>query len=121
MTPEMSQKSKDEILRLMRWRYAQRGREGRVKLLDEFCVLCGYERKYAIKLLGGWRRSEGQPGRKGGSIPRNGEAECTVLKAIWMAAEQPCKTRLKAAEELWPNTRRSTESLKIGFAGVCWR
>ena len=101
MSPEMSQKSKDEVLKLMRWRYARRGREGRTKLLDEFCALCGYERKYAIKLLRGKRRAEGKPVKKGGPHPKYGDAERTVLKAIWMAAEQPCKSRLKAAVPLW--------------------
>ena len=37
----------------MRERYRQRGREGRSRLLDEVCAVCGYERKYAIKVLGG--------------------------------------------------------------------
>jgi hypothetical protein len=37
----------------MRWRYAQRGREGKSRLLDELCEVCGYDRKYAIKLMGG--------------------------------------------------------------------
>lgn len=101
MSLEMSQKSKDEVLKLMRWRYARRGREGRIKLLDEFCALCGYERKYAIKLLGGRRRAEGKLVKKGGAHPKYGDAERTVLKAIWLAAEQPCKVRLKAALALW--------------------
>ena len=86
MFPEMSQKSKDEVLKMMRWRYARRGREGRAKLLDEFfCTLCGYERKYAIKLLGGKRRAEGESVKKGGPRPKYRDAERTVLKAIWMS------------------------------------
>src|SRR6267142_5846904 len=31
-------------------RYRQRGKEGKSRLLDEFCEHYGYERKYAIKL-----------------------------------------------------------------------
>jgi hypothetical protein len=34
-------------------RYAGRGKEGKTRLLDEFCEHYGYERKHAIKLLGG--------------------------------------------------------------------
>lgn len=34
-------------------RYGGRGKAGRSRLLDEICALCGYERKYASKLLGG--------------------------------------------------------------------
>lgn len=98
---KMSRQSKDEVLGQMRRRYAGRGREGRAKLLDEFCALCGYERKYAIKLLGGKRRAGGGPAKRGGSPPKYGEPERAVLKAIWLAAEQPCKVRLKAAVPLW--------------------
>jgi hypothetical protein len=34
-------------------RYARRHREGKSRMLDELCEDYGYERKYAIKLLGG--------------------------------------------------------------------
>jgi hypothetical protein len=103
MSLEMSQKCKAEVLILMRARYLRRGLGGRRKLLDEFCELCGYERKYAIKLLGGKRRVEvgGGAGQKGGAHPQYGEQERAVLKVIWLAAEQPCGKRLKAAMALW--------------------
>jgi hypothetical protein len=97
----MSQKSKDEVLHVMRARYQRRGPGGRSRLLDEFCELCGYERKYAIKLLGGKRRVGPGAGQKGGAHPKYGAAERTVLKEIWLAAEQPCGKRLKAALGLW--------------------
>ena len=44
----MSQMSRKEYLAKMRWRYAQRGLEGKSRLLDEVCEVCDYERKYAI-------------------------------------------------------------------------
>jgi hypothetical protein len=60
-------------------------------LLDEVCELCGYERKYAIKMLGGKRAIIGSNGRKrGGSQAIYRVAEREVIKAIWLAAEQPC-------------------------------
>jgi CheY-like chemotaxis protein len=43
MSSKMSEKSREEVLRVMRERYARRGREARIKLLDEFCELCGYK------------------------------------------------------------------------------
>ena len=83
-------------------RYGKRGREGRSRLLDEVCELCGYERKYAIKVLGGKRAIIGSSGRKrGGSQAIYGVAEREVIKTIWLAAEQPCGKRLKAALEVW--------------------
>lgn len=101
MSLKMSEKSREEVIELMRQRYAGRGREGRSRLLDELCALCGYERKYAIKVLGGKRRIPGKVSQKAGSKPRYGEAERKILKEIWLAAEQPCGKRLKPALSLW--------------------
>ena len=97
MSLKMSEKSTGEILKIMRPKYARRGREARSRLLDEFCQLCGFERKYAIKLLGGKWRAEGAVNARSGSKPKYGEAERKVLKAIWLADEQPCGKRLNAA------------------------
>ena len=107
MTPErmpleMSQQSRKEVLEKMKQRYARRpGREARGRLLDEVCELCGYERKHALKVLGGRVPIAGGKSRRGGPRRRYGEEEKAVLKAIWLAAEQPCGKRLKAAVPLW--------------------
>ncbi len=72
----MSTKSRQEFMGLMRERYKRRGRKGRSRLLDEVCEMCEYDRKYAIKLLGGRRAIAGARGMKrGGSRPRYGEEE----------------------------------------------
>lgn len=97
----MSQKSKKEYVQISRRRYQARAREGRGKLLDEFCEITGYERKYAIKLLG---REEPPPRRRGrgaGRPPACGGAELKVIKAIWQAAEQPCGKLLAEALPQW--------------------
>ena len=39
--PEMSQLSRKEYMAKMRWRCAQRGREGKSRLLDELCDVYG--------------------------------------------------------------------------------
>ena len=97
----MSATSRGEVLAQARARYEKRGKEGRSRLLDEVCVLCGYERKYAIKVLGGKRPIGGSGVRRGGSPARYGAAEREVIKAIWLTAEQPCGKRLKPTLELW--------------------
>jgi hypothetical protein len=101
MSFQMSQNSKREVLLKVRERYARRGREGRSKLIDEVCELCGYERKHAIKMLNGRLPIFGGKRRRGGPRRRYGEPEKRVLKEIWLAAEQPCGKRLKAALPLW--------------------
>ena len=62
----MSAKSRKEVLEQARQRYGKRGRGGRSRLLDEVCELCGYERKYAIKVLSSKRAIIGSNGRKRG-------------------------------------------------------
>ena len=98
----MSARSRKELLEQARARYRFRGKEGRSRLLDEICALCGYERKYVIKVLGGKRPLLAESGvKRGGSAPRYGEAEREVLKAIWLYAEQPCGKRLQATVPIW--------------------
>ena len=49
----MSAKGRGEVLAQARRRYQGRGKQGRSRLLDEICGLCGFEHKYASKLLSG--------------------------------------------------------------------
>jgi len=75
----MSQKSRQEVLEQARERYARRGRQARNLLLDEVCVLCGYGRRHAIKVLGGRRAiASVSSRRRGGSVPAYGEPERAV-------------------------------------------
>ena len=79
----MSAKSRKEVLETGPAAVWQTRARGRSRLLDEVCELCGYERKYAIKVLGGKRAIIGSEGRKrGGSQAIYGEAEREVIKAI---------------------------------------
>jgi hypothetical protein len=83
----------------MRRRYAGRQKEGKGRLLDEFCEQHGYERKYAIKLLGS--RSESAPVRpRPGPDPKY-EGVVEIVERIWQSAEQLCGKRLAPALELW--------------------
>ncbi len=102
MDVTMSQESKSEYLEKMRWRYARRiGKTGKSDLIDEFCAVCGYERKYAIKLLGGRRRPPGASRRKVGRKAIYDPIMALQLKEIWMLAEQPCGKRLKPLLAMW--------------------
>lgn len=78
----MSQESRYEFLLVVRWRYAGRGRQGRGRLLDEVCAICGVSRKHAIELMGG-RMGMGAPGsRRGGPRKRYGPEEAGALKLM---------------------------------------
>ena len=54
-----------------------------------------------IKLLNGQAEGKRAGARRGGPRRCYGEEERKVLKAIWLAAEQPCGKRLKDALRLW--------------------
>jgi hypothetical protein len=89
-----------EYLRQAGPRYRRAGRAFKKTILDEFCAVCGYERKYAIKLLKG-RRKPKAPAARRGAPPSYGAAHLAVLKAIWLVSQQPCSKRLKALVPLW--------------------
>ena len=95
----MNQTLKADLLPKLQARYARRGRAGKTRMLDELCEDYGYERKYAIKLLG-----LAVPPPSGrvhpGPEPRYTLIE-PVVRVIWLAAEQPCGKRLARALPLW--------------------
>ena len=91
--------NRTQELEKLRRRYAGRGKEGKSRLLDEFCEHYGYERKYAIKLLG-HRRPTAPAGPPPGPLPRY-QPILEVVSTIWRAAEQLCGKRLAPALALW--------------------
>ena len=101
MHPEMSEITRKEVLAKLRRRYATAGLEYKTKLIDEAVDLFGYHRKAAIRAL---KRTEHRwtasciVGR-----PREYDPEQMLkpLKAIWLAALQPCGKRLVAALPEW--------------------
>ena len=94
-----------EALRTFRRRYRLAEREGRTKLLDEFCAMTGYHRKYAIALLNR-REEERREERRRRGLTYSASA-MRVVEMIWKAAGYPWSERLKAMLPLWlPWARR---------------
>jgi hypothetical protein len=95
----MSNELKNEWLPKFQRRYAQRNREGKSRMLDEFCEDYGYERKYAIKIL-----SDHLPAPTGRKHP-GPERQFTVIEPVvrhlWLSAEQPCGKRLQPILHQW--------------------
>jgi hypothetical protein len=95
----MSQELKKECLEKLIGRYARRNRDGKSRMLDDLCEDYKYERKYAIKLLGG-----GLPSGSGQAHPgpeRLYEMIEPVVQHIWLKAEQPCGKRLVPILRQW--------------------
>lgn len=87
-------------LAVYRRRYQGRGTEGKGRLLDEFCEHYGYERKYAIKLLGGAVAPLIIKDSPPGPEPKY-QAILEMVEQVWTSAEQLCGKRLVEALPLW--------------------
>ena len=94
----MGGKSKKEYLLAIWGRYQRVGRRFKSKILDEFCSVCGYARKYAIGLLS---RKPGCKSKRRGPRRHYDAQVREPLKVIWLQSEQMCSKRLKAALPLW--------------------
>ena len=102
--------SKREYLAAIRQRYLQASKEEKGLILREFCEVCEYHRKHAIRLLN--RRKTGptkRPRRK--TLYRSREL-LAALKRIWLATDQMCSKKLVVAIPLWlPFYERTQEKL----------
>jgi len=89
-------------LQAIQKRYRQRDRATEQTILNEFCEVCGYARKYAIRLLNRKAKPAASPTKRPGP-KRKYQAEVLLepLKRIWFTSDQLCGKRLKAAIPLW--------------------
>jgi hypothetical protein len=96
----MGKNERQAYLKAIRARYQRASKKSKTGILDEFCAVCGYHRKYAIRLLNQRRRTQRRrrPGRK--PIYPSPELLC-ALKRLWFACDQMCSKKLKAAIPLW--------------------
>jgi hypothetical protein len=97
----MSKRAKKEYLKEIKNRYQQANKRQKEKILDEFCKVCNYNRKYAIRLLSKRiikkkkRKVVGSPGKY------NKIEIYEFLRTTWKAANLPCSKRLKAMIPQW--------------------
>jgi len=94
----MVYQSKREYLDAIRERYGRAGWAYKRGILDEFCRICGYHRKHAIRLLNTAPRSRR---RRPGPKPQYGPEVREVLKVLWLATNRLCSKLLKAAVPIW--------------------
>lgn len=95
----MSIEAKKEYLKAILLRYQNSTRDQKSKILDEFCSVCGYSRKYAITLLSrGPKITKSRPGR---SSVYDNPALLKHLVRIWLAMNKICSKKLVAAMPLW--------------------
>lgn len=97
----MSQQSKWDYFKAIYERYHKASQEMRTRILDEFCRVCGYHRKYAIRKLRGPCPPSAGRKRKRKRDSTYSLALLQVLTAVWEAAGYPCSVRLKALLPCW--------------------
>jgi hypothetical protein len=97
----MARQSKREYWRSIHQRYRQARRKEKTAVLEEFCKVCGYNRKYAIWLLS--RPLSTAATRR--AVTRRSviysKASIMVLAKVWEASGYLCSQRLKAALPQW--------------------
>lgn len=85
-------------LETIRVRYQKSTKKLKSQILNEFCAVCGYERKYAIRIL--WGHVEPRSRRPG---PKRTYSHKVIPHLIyfWTAMNRCCSKKLKAALPLW--------------------
>ena len=78
----MSRKATMEYIGQKRRLYLAKDRAGKSRMLDEVCETCGFDRKYAGKLLTG-NRIYKEPKGRGKHYSKRGSA---LLKRVWRAS-----------------------------------
>lgn len=96
----MSLSAKRESLARIHGRYQRAGRPQKSRILSEFCATCGYHPKSALRLLNHPLRIA-PPKRSGPKVSYEPAEVLPVLKAVWLARDQLCIKRLKAALPEW--------------------
>ena len=99
----MSPQSKKEYLEAIYPRYkSARSKDQKTKILNEFCEICGYHRKHAIRLLARFKRFTKPKIRKRGKPSvYNQPSILKALERIWLDASMPCSKRLVTIIPLW--------------------
>lgn len=101
----MGPRSKREYARAIYQRYKSASRRGKAVILDEFCSICGYHRKHAIRLLRAFKRFAKplpkRPKKRGRPPVYHNNTILKPLKKIWLTANLPCSKRLKVILPLW--------------------
>jgi hypothetical protein len=97
----MSGKTRWDYLKAIYVRYRKVSKPLRARILDEFCQVCRYNRKYAIRLLNGPAPQKPKTIARKGRPSTYGAKMISALSVIWEAAGYPCSVRLKALLPLW--------------------
>ena len=96
----MGRASRLEYLCQIHPRYRKASRTEKGRILDEFCRVAGYHRKYALRVLNG-PPPEKRPRKRRPRRPTYGAKVVLILAGVWEAAGYPWSVRLRALIPPW--------------------
>src|SRR3990172_6265444 len=97
----MSNKAKVEYLTEIKKRYCSSSKAEKQTILDEFCKVCGYNRKYAIRLINRNSQLKVKTKKPGRPKKYNHPAVMAFLRQLWISSNLACSKRLKVMIALW--------------------
>jgi hypothetical protein len=99
----MSSNAKREYLKNIRHRYYTASKLEKMTILNEFCSVCGYHRKYAIRILNQAAPlpPHRSPAKRGPKKKYDHPDILKILKHLWCLTNLPCSKRLKVIIPLW--------------------
>lgn len=112
----MSPKSKEEYTAIMAKRYKRvKKRNQKNLILNEYCRITGYHRKYAIRKLNKFKFFTKPKHKRPGKLSKYNTPEILLpLKTIWVNAHLPCSKNLKAIIPIWlPHYAETYEPLDL--------
>lgn len=106
----MSIEARREYLRAIRERYQKAKRKEKTLILNEYCEVCEYERKYAIKVL---NRPIEERQKRPGPKPKYELEVIKHLVEVWRLMDQMCSKNMKVALPEWlPYYKGADERIK---------
>ena len=94
----MSIEARREYLEAIRERYQKAKRREKTQILNEYCEVCQYDRKYAIKVLNRpIKERQNRPGPK----PKYDAEVIKHLVELWRQMDQMCSKNMKVALPEW--------------------
>ena len=106
----MSHRAKQEYLEAILTRYRHSSKKEKQQILDEFCDVCGYHRKYAIRLLQSQLSRRRQQNTQSSTLERRRAGRpkqyddpkvLEFLTILWRATNLACSKRLKVCIPSW--------------------
>jgi hypothetical protein len=97
----MGKRTKWEYFRAIYQRYQKASLSMKTQILEEFCHVCGYNRKYAITKLNGPTPQFKPPAKRPRRSLTYSSQALSILQAVWEASGYPWSVRLKALLPLW--------------------